>query len=230
MIKICVSGSKGRMGGRIIALAKEERRGAVTAPLQVAGEFDIGVDPEPLIKGCDCLIEFTSPQATMEHLAMCEKYKKAMVIGTTGLSDSEKAGIKAAASKIPVVFSPNMSIGVNLLFKMMALAAKTLGKDYSIKVDEAHHIHKKDAPSGTAKELAAIARLIDAGAKIQINSIREGEIVGDHTVTFESGLDIIKISHSAKTRDILAKGALEAAKFVVGKPPKLYTMQEVLGI
>ncbi len=166
----------------------------------------------------------------MEHLALCEKYKKAMVIGTTGLSDSEKAGIKAAASKIPIVFSPNMSIGVNLLFKMMALAAKTLGKEYNIRIDEAHHIHKKDAPSGTAKELEAIARSINADAKIPINSIREDEIVGDHTVTFESGLDIIKISHSAKTRDIFAKGALEAAKFVVGKPPKLYTMQEVLGI
>lgn len=224
MIRICVSGSKGKMGARIIALAKSE------ASLEVAGDFDIGANPEPFIKGCDALIEFTAPQATMEHLALCEKYKKAMVIGTTGLSDSEKTGIKAAASKIPVVFSPNMSIGVNLLFKMMALAAKTLGKEYNISIDEAHHVHKKDAPSGTAKELAAIARLIDADAKIPINSTREDEIVGDHAVTFESGLDIIKISHSAKTRDIFAKGALEAAKFVVGKPPKLYTMQEVLGI
>jgi 4-hydroxy-tetrahydrodipicolinate reductase len=224
MIKICVSGSKGKIGSRIIALAKDE------SALKVTGDFDIGVDPEPLIKGCDCLIEFTSPQATMEHLAVCEKHKKAMVIGTTGLSETEKARLKAAASKIPIVFSPNMSIGVNLLFRMMAVAAKTLGKGYDIRIDEAHHIHKKDAPSGTAKELAAIAKAIDGARDIPINSIREDEIVGDHTITFESGVDIIRISHSAKTRDIFVKGALEAAKFIVGKPPKLYTMQEVLGI
>jgi 4-hydroxy-tetrahydrodipicolinate reductase len=166
----------------------------------------------------------------MEHLAFCVRHKKAMVIGTTGLSDSERAAIQAAASKIPVVFAPNMSIGVNLLFKMTALAVKTLGGEYDIKIDEAHHAHKKDSPSGTAKELAAIARSMKADAKIQIDSVREGEIVGDHTVTFESGLDVIRISHSAKTRDIFARGALEAAKFVVGKTPKLYTMQEVLGI
>jgi 4-hydroxy-tetrahydrodipicolinate reductase len=224
MIKICVSGSKGKMGGRIIALAKND------PALKVAGDFDVGVDAEPFIKNSDCLIEFTSPQATMEHLAFCVRHKKAMVIGTTGLSDSERAAIQAAASKIPVVFAPNMSIGVNLLFKMTALAVKTLGGEYDIKIDEAHHAHKKDSPSGTAKELAAIARSMKADAKIQIDSVREGEIVGDHTVTFESGLDVIRISHSAKTRDIFARGALEAAKFVVGKTPKLYTMQEVLGI
>lgn len=224
MIKICVSGSKGKMGSRIIALSRDDTK------IKLVGEFDIGIDPEPFIKQCDCLIEFTTPQATIEHLVLCERHKKSMVIGTTGLSDSEKEKVKIASSKIPIVFSPNMSIGVNLLFKMVNVASRVLGSEYSIKIDEAHHIHKKDAPSGTAKELARIIKEIRVGVDIPINSIREDEIVGDHTITFESPLDTIKITHNAKTRDIFAKGALEAARFVVGKPPRLYTMQEVLGI
>jgi 4-hydroxy-tetrahydrodipicolinate reductase len=224
MIKICVSGSKGKMGSRIIALAKQDAR------LKVSGEFDMGADPGPLIKQCDCLVEFSTPQATAEHLLLCVKYKKAMVIGTTGLSDAEKEKIKAAASQVPIVFSPNMSIGVNLLFKMVEDASRVLGGEYNVKIDETHHIHKKDAPSGTAKELARVVKGVKGNVDIPINSIREGEIVGDHTIVFDSPVDVIRITHSAKTRDIFVKGALEAAKFVVGKPVKLYTMQEVLGL
>jgi len=224
MIKICVSGSKGKMGARIIALAKQDAR------LKVSGEFDTGVDPEPFIKQCDCLVEFTTPQATAEHLILCVKYRKAMVIGTTGLSDSEKEKIKSASSQVPIVFSPNMSIGVNLLFKMVEDASRVLGGEYSVKIDEAHHSHKKDAPSGTAKELARVIKEARGDINIPINSVREGEIVGDHAIVFDSPVDVIRITHSAKARDIFAKGALEAAKFVVGKPVKLYTMQEVLGL
>ena len=224
MIKICVSGSKGKMGARIIALTKGG------SELKVAGQFDIGEEPEPFIEGCDCLIEFTTPKATIEHLALCEKHKKAMVIGTTGLSEPEQAKIKEASKKTPIVFSPNMSIGVNLLFKMVADAAKALGPDYSIAINEAHHVHKKDSPSGTAKELARIIKAAKAGTDVPIESIREGEIVGEHTITFESPLDVIEITHSAKTRDIFAKGALEAAKFIVKKSSGLFSMKEVLGL
>ncbi|MBI4335893.1 MAG: 4-hydroxy-tetrahydrodipicolinate reductase [Candidatus Omnitrophica bacterium] len=224
MIKICVSGSKGKMGSRIIALAEMETK------LTVSGEFDVGMDPEPLIKQCDCLIEFTSPQATVEHLLLCVKHRKAMVIGTTGLPDSERERIKAASSMIPIVFSPNMSIGVNLLFKMVGEAARALGAEYNVRIEEAHHIHKKDAPSGTAKEAARIIKDARGNVDIPINSVREDEIVGDHTIAFEGPLDTITIRHSAKTRDIFAKGALEAAKFIVNKPPKVYTMREVLDI
>ncbi|MBP7056071.1 MAG: 4-hydroxy-tetrahydrodipicolinate reductase [Candidatus Omnitrophica bacterium] len=224
MTKICVSGSKGRIGLRLIALAKDD------PSLQVTGEFDIGQDAEPLIEQCDCLIEFTSPQATMEHLALCEKHKKAIVIGTTGLSEEERSAVKNASANIPVVFSPNMSVGVNLLFKVVRDAAKVLGADYNIEIVEAHHVNKKDAPSGTAKELAGIVKEERGDVKIPIDSVREEDIVGEHTITFDSPVDTIEFTHSAKTRDIFVKGALQAAKFVVGKKQGLFTMKEVLGL
>jgi 4-hydroxy-tetrahydrodipicolinate reductase len=225
MIKICVSGSSGRMGSRIIELAKED------ADFKVCGGFDVVEEnPEQFVESADCLIEFTSPQATIEHLELCEKHKKAMVIGTTGLSDDERERVKAASSKIPIVFSPNMSVGVNLLFKMVADAARVLGTEYSVNIVEAHHVHKKDAPSGTAKELADIIKNVKSDAEVPIESVREGEMVGEHTVTFESGVDLVEITHSAKTRDIFVKGALQAAKFVVSQKPGLYSMKDVLGL
>ena len=225
MIKICVSGSSGKMGSRIMELAKEN------ADFRVCGSFDIVEEnPEQFIESADCLIEFTTPQATIEHLALCEKHKKAMVIGTTGLSDAEKEKIDAASAKMPIVFSPNMSIGVNLLFKMASDAAKVLGPEYSVEIVEAHHVHKKDAPSGTAKEIARIIKDAKGAIEIPIESVREGETVGEHTVKFESNVDLIEITHSAKTRDIFVKGALQAAKFVVGKKHGLFTMKDVLAL
>jgi 4-hydroxy-tetrahydrodipicolinate reductase len=224
MIKICVSGSKGKMGSRIIELAKRDPR------LQVSGEFDIGTDPTFLIKGCDCLIEFTAPKATIEHVALAAGLNKPCVIGTTGLDTAGIDKLKEASAKVPIVFSSNMSVGVNVLFKLVEDAARALGPDYGIRIKEAHHIHKKDAPSGTAKTLAVIMQKAGGKVEKQIESIREGQIIGDHTVIFEGPLDKIELFHGAKSRDIFAIGALEAAKFVVGKPAKLYNMREVLGI
>lgn len=224
MVKICVSGSKGKMGARLIALARDDK------DLEVSGQFDMGDDAVQPIKASDCLIEFTTPQATLEHLSLCVKNKKAMVIGTTGLSDDEKEKVREASKKIPIVFSPNMSVGVNLLFKMVADASKALGNEYSIGIIEAHHVAKKDAPSGTAKELARIAREHKKDIDIPIESVREGEVVGEHTITFESPYDVMEITHSAKSRDIFVKGALEAAKFIAGKEPGLYSMKQVLGL
>ena len=152
------------------------------------------------------------------------------MIGTTGLSLPEQGRVKEAAKKIPVVFSPNMSVGVNLLFKMIADAARVLGAEYNVGIVEAHHIHKKDSPSGTAKEMARIIKAEKGDIEVPIESVREDEIVGEHTVTFDSDVDLIEITHSAKSRDIFAKGALKAAKFVVGKPAGLYTMKDVLGL
>lgn len=223
-MKICVSGSKGKMGSRIIELSKDD------AEVELSGSFDLGEDAEVPITACDCLIEFTTPEATIEHLALCEKTGKAMVIGTTGLSAADCEKIKEASKKIPVVFSPNMSVGVNLLFKMIADAAKTLDSTYGIEIVEAHHVHKKDSPSGTAKEMARIVKDARSGVHVPIESIREDEIVGEHTITFDSDVDTIEITHSAKTRDVFAKGALAASKFVVGKHAKLYTMKDVLGL
>ncbi|MDO8525705.1 MAG: 4-hydroxy-tetrahydrodipicolinate reductase [Candidatus Omnitrophota bacterium] len=225
MIKICVSGSSGKMGSKIVELAKED------ADIKVCGYFDlVEENPGQFIEAAECLIEFTNPQATIEHLALCEKHKKAIVIGTTGLSEAECEKVRSASAKIPIVFSPNMSIGVNLLFKMASDAAKILGPEYSVEIVEAHHVHKKDAPSGTAKEIARVIKDVRGDIGIPIESIREGETVGEHTVTFESSVDLVEITHSAKTRDIFVKGALHAAKFVVGRKSGLYTMKDVLGL
>jgi len=222
MIKLCVSGSKGKMGSRILEIARED------AELQITGEFDADINPEPFLGTCDCMIDFTSPEATMRHLDLCIKEKKPIVIGTTGISEADQGKIKEASKSIPVVFSPNMSVGVNLLFKMIRDAAKVLGHDYSVEILEAHHIQKKDAPSGTAKELARIVKDARGDVKIPIESVREDDIVGEHTVTFDSNADTLEITHSAKSRDIFAKGAIQAAKFIVKQKPGLYTMKDVL--
>jgi 4-hydroxy-tetrahydrodipicolinate reductase len=224
MTKVCVSGSEGRMGSRIIDLAKEDPE------LEVTAGFDVDGNAQLAITDCECLIDFTTPAATMEHLALCETLKKPIVIGTTGLSDAEKARIKEASNNIPIVFSPNMSVGVNLLFKLIVEASKVLGEEYEISIVEAHHAGKKDAPSGTAKEIARIIKSIKGDKEIPIDSVREGEIVGEHTITFESDVDLLEITHSAKTRDIFVKGALKAAKFLAGKKSGLFTMQDVLAL
>ena len=224
MVKICVSGSEGKMGSRIISLARED------GDLQVTGQFDIGGDAEASIENCDCLIDFTVPKATMANLALCEKLKKAIVIGTTGLSDEDKVRIKEASNNIPIVLSANMSTGVNLLFKLIEDASKVLSEGYDISIIEAHHTEKKDAPSGTAKEMARIVKSVKSDIDVPVESVREGEIVGEHTITFESDGDLLEITHSAKTRDIFAKGALKAAKFIAGKKSGLFAMKDVLAL
>lgn len=224
MIKLCVSGAKGKMGLRILELAKKD------PGFEITGEFDVDGDAEAGIKDCDCLIEFTSPKATIEHLKLCEANKKTMVIGTTGLSEAEKEEIKKASKNIGIVFSPNMSIGVNLLFKLIEDAAKVLGPEYKAEIVEAHHEEKKDKPSGTAKEMARIVKDAKKDADVPIESIREGDTVGEHTITFDSPVDYIEITHSAKTRDIFVQGALTAAKFIAKKSSGLYSMKEVLSI
>lgn len=226
MIKIAVAGSRGKMGKSIIALAEKDKE------LELVSKFDVGTDARPEIAKCDVLIEFTAPQATMEHLEITLRLKKAVVIGTTGLSQEQNNIIKKASGEIPIVISPNMSIGVNLLFKLAQDAARTLPKGYKVSMREVHHIHKKDSPSGTAKRLAdvvAAERKILA-AEIPVEAIREGEIVGDHRVMFESDEEVIELFHSAKTRDTFASGALKAAKFLAGRKSGLYSMRDVLGI
>ena len=183
------------------------------------------------IKGeYDCIIEFTTPKATIEHVRIAREQKKAIVIGTTGLSDEENAIIKEASKAIPIVFSPNMSVGVNVFFSLIEKAAKALGRDYSVNIKEAHHIHKKDKPSGTAKLMRDIVKETLDKKNIPVESVREGEIVGDHDITFEGKVDTLKISHSAKTRDIFALGALQAARFIVKKDKGLFSMSDVLGL
>ena len=236
MIKLGISGALGKMGRRLLSMANKDDELEVVFGLERKGHKEIGkiiegvkIEDNPeVIKMCDCLIEFTTPQATVEHLPYLIKFKKSAVIGTTGLNEQQVEKVKEAAKFVPIVFSPNMSVGVNLLFKLVKEASKTL-KGYKVYIQETHHIHKKDAPSGTAKKLAQIIN--NSGLRItpeEIKAIREDEVVGDHIVTFESDFDKIELLHSAKTRDIFVKGALLGAKWVVAQRQGLYSMDDVL--
>jgi len=223
MVKLAISGYKGKMGQRLIALAQEDKEFNIAAKIEINDSIDV-------LKNADVLIEFTTPAATMEHLKACVKFSKPVVIGTTGILETELSEIRLASKRIPILFSPNMSIGVNSLFALVRMAAKKLGLDYEVDIVETHHVHKKDSPSGTAKKLAQIVK--DAGGKgvKDIKAIREGEVVGDHRIIFESPVDRLELFHSAKTRDIFVLGALKAAKFIVKKKPGLYSMEDVLEI
>jgi len=226
MIKVAVSGSKGRMGNRIREMVEEDPQ------LELAGAFDINDDATAAIKECDVLIEFTTPDATIKNLAIAKGLGKAVVIGTTGLDDEKMSVVKEAARKIPIVSSPNMAVGVNLFFKLAQKAASILDKSYLASISETHHVHKKDAPSGTAKRLHGIIageRKADL-KEIKVESKRIGEVVGDHTVVFDGKEEKLEIMHHAKSRDVFAKGAIVAAKFVTQKKKGLYSMNEVLGI
>lgn len=231
MVKIVVSGRGGRMGKRISELALKDANFKVVAGVEIKANpaLNIVTDLGAIKDGYDCIIEFTTPKATIEHVKKAKELKRAMVIGTTGLSAEEMNIIKDAAGTIPIVFSPNMSVGVNVLFNLIKKAAGTLGKDYKVKIKEAHHVHKKDKPSGTAKLMASIV-VENAATDASVESIREDEIVGDHDITFESAVDTLKISHSAKTRDIFALGALKAAEFAATKTKGFFSMSDVLGL
>jgi 4-hydroxy-tetrahydrodipicolinate reductase len=236
-MKLAISGFCGKMGQRICAIAQTDKRCKVVLGLERLDHPEIGnkngieITSDPVsLKKCDCLIEFTTPEATIKHLEYLVKFKKAAIIGTTGLSAGDTKKIKSAAKKIPIVYSPNMSAGVNLLFKLLREAASVL-QGYDVSVSEAHHVHKKDAPSGTAKKIVDIIDAQGVAVKYEdVTVVREGEIVGDHKIVFESDVDRIELFHSAKTRDIFAKGAVMAAKWVAGKKPGLYSMNDVLGI
>jgi len=238
MIQLAVSGCRGRMGERIAHLALKDSAFTLSALLEHKDHpkaqgtiFDIPIQTQvEALQGSDLLIEFTSPQATLEHLDYCRENGIKMVIGTTGLSEEEVKRIERAAGSIPIVYSSNMSIGVNLLFKLTEKLAQTAPGSYSVSIIEAHHVHKKDAPSGTAKTLAQIIEKSSQHRTQDIKSIREGEIVGDHKIVFESPEDTLILDHHAKSRDIFAKGALVAAKFLANKEKGLYHMQDVLGL
>ena len=238
MIQLAISGCQGRMGQRILDLALAQKVFKIACLLESRNRPDIQTSirgfnvhfDDRALKGSNVLIEFTTPEATLEHLKVCQKFGVKMVIGTTGLTPEQIAVIKKTSRKIPIVFSSNMSVGVNLVFALIAKAAAATGKNYSMRLTETHHIHKKDAPSGTAKTMAEIAEKFSKSKVQNIESLREGEVIGDHMITFESPVDLISIRHLAKTRDIFAEGSLVAAKFLAKKKSGLYNMQDVLGL
>lgn len=266
MIKVTVCGAAGRMGSRIIALSKDYPEiklvGAVESKDNprlgndagvVAGIGELGIkivdDIEKVIDNTDIAVNFTNPEATIEHLKIVKKHKKSIVIGTTGFDNEQISLVQKASKEIPIVLSPNMSIGVNLLFKILKDVARVLGDDYDVEIIEAHHRMKKDAPSGTAIKMAkviaeALGRNFDEVAvyarkgiigertkkEIGIQTVRAGDIVGEHTVIFGGLGERIEITHKASSRDTFARGALKAALWLYGKPAGLYDMGDVLGI
>jgi len=222
-MKIAINGACGRMGQ---AVAKA----AADAGVEVAALIDVVKGPgvtRNLAKKVDALVDFSTPEASLERLAECVKTKTPAIVCTTGFSDAQKAEIAAASKKIPVVYSSNMSVGVNLLFKKVPEIARTLGESYDIDIIETHHRFKKDAPSGTAKTLA---ERIEAatGRKPNVHAVRSGDVVGEHRIVFGTLGDSIEIIHRASTRDIFAKGSIEAAKWASKARPGLYTMLDVI--
>ncbi|MCF7887985.1 MAG: 4-hydroxy-tetrahydrodipicolinate reductase [Candidatus Omnitrophica bacterium] len=236
MVNIAINGVCGRMGKRILRLSKQDEQIKVVVGFEQKNHPEIGnkIDGVEIsadynqIKQCDTIIDFSAPEATTAMLKKVKDAKKSIVIGTTNLGKKQEAEIKEISKDIPIVYSPNMSVGVNLFFKILKTAASVLG-EYQATIKEAHHIHKKDSPSGTAKKLADIINKFDFDLGYdQIEAKREGEIIGDHCVTFENDFDSFAIVHHAKTRNIFAQGAIIAAKWIKQKPAGLYSMEDVL--
>jgi 4-hydroxy-tetrahydrodipicolinate reductase len=235
MIKLGITGSCGKMGRRIYELAGLDKDLEVALALEKKGTPLIGKDLGRIkvssnLDGLflvDVLVDFTLPEAVEAHLDYVAKYKKALVLGTTGLSDAQKSKVEEIAKIVPVVFTPNMSVGINVLFSFLPEIAKKLGPDYSVEIVEAHHKTKKDAPSGTAKQLA---KVINQATKkdVPMHSIRLGDIFGDHEIVFCGNSERIQIKHQAHSRDLFVVGALKAVKWIFGKPAGLYSMQDVL--
>ena len=237
MTRIAVNGAAGRMGQRILALADE------SGEFEITGRFDRAAAPgvTPIgsasLSGKGALIDFSSPEGTRLAGEAAAKAGWGLVVGTTGLEAPEMDALKKTAQKTAVVVSSNMSVGVNLVVELLNLLAKKIPADFDIQLSESHHIHKKDAPSGTALMLLnaiAASKGWDAARtqkeRARIRSIREGEIVGDHSVLFAGPAETIEIRHHARSRDIFARGSLVAARFAASAKPGLYSMADVLRV
>jgi len=263
MIHVVVSGAAGRMGRVLVRLIREaddlELVGALEAPghpclgsdagvLAGTGECGIRIAAD-LPKTFDVLVDFSLPEGTVERVAACAERGTAAVLGTTGFSDEQRKRIAAASKRCAVVLSPNMSVGVNVLFHAAADLARTLGPEYDIEIVEAHHRFKKDAPSGTALKLAeeiaeATGRDLAESAvhgrgpghpprqagEIGIHAVRAGDIVGEHIVYYSGLGERLELKHVAHTRDTFARGALRAVRWVADRGPGLYSMADVLGL
>jgi 4-hydroxy-tetrahydrodipicolinate reductase len=241
MLRLAIAGANGRMGQMLVEAA------AQTADVHITSALGRDSDVEAAFKNTDVLIDFTRPEATLNYLAACKKYRVKAVIGTTGFSAEQKLEIEAFAKHIAIVFAPNMSIGVNVSLQLVEAAAKSLGLDYDIEVFEAHHKMKVDAPSGTALALGEAAagargqRLSDVAiyerhhvttqrerGSIGFSVVRAGDIIGDHTVFFAGPGERIEITHKSSSRATYAQGAMRAAKFLADKKTGLFDMRDVL--
>lgn len=232
MIAIAVGGASGRVSQFIVEAIEADKDCSLAAKIS---RSDPSTRLDALKTPVDVFIDFTTPAATLEYLEICQERQYPMVIGTTGFSEVEKVKIAHAAQIIPIVFSPNMSIGVNISYKLLALTASLL-KNYAdipavISITDIHRQDKKDAPSGTALRMAEVIRNASADTEkqnINISSVRLGDTVGEHSAVFALPGEQIEITHKASDRSLYATGALQAAKWVVGQEPGLYDMQDVL--
>jgi 4-hydroxy-tetrahydrodipicolinate reductase len=264
-LKIAVAGTSGRMGRMLVEAIQSANGTVLTGALDVAGATSIGTDAaaflgtssgvaieSDLAKGlanAEYLIDFTRPEGTLKHVEYCATHGIKMVIGTTGFDETGKAAIAAASKKTAIMFSPNMSVGVNVTMKLLEMAAKSFSEGYDIEIVEAHHRRKVDAPSGTALKMGeviagALGRdLKDVGvfaregvtgerdpSSIGFATIRGGDIIGDHTVLFAGIGERIEISHKSSSRVTYAHGSLRAVRFLADKTVGLYDMQDVLGL
>jgi 4-hydroxy-tetrahydrodipicolinate reductase len=264
-LKIAIAGSTGRMGRMLIEAATQDPTVQLVAALEISGSPLLGSDVATLmgvpislpvsadmntaLHHADCLIDFTRPEGTREHVQQCRAHKTAIVIGTTGLSDDDKEQIAQAAQHIPVVCSPNMAIGVQVIFKLLDMASRILAHDYDVEIIEAHHRHKIDAPSGTALRMGeiitrALGRDLSTEAifgregrvgerprtQIGFATVRGGDIVGDHTALFAGEGERIEITHKAASRMPYARGALRAAHFLRHQRCGLFDMADVLNL
>ncbi len=243
MPKLTITGAKGRMGQALIRCAGDDPE------LEIAGAVDLGDALAPAIEAADVVIDFSAHDATRKIAEHSAAQAKPLVIGTTGHSEPDRAAILALAGKIPIVWAPNYSTGVNALFWLVRKAAEILGPGFDLEVVEMHHHHKQDAPSGTAAalvEILAQARKLPlkealrhgrkgiAGSRtpneIGLHSLRGGDVVGDHTVLYAAPGERLELTHKASNRDTFANGALRAAKWILRQKPGLYSMQRVLGL
>lgn len=266
MTNVAVVGAAGRMGKTLVAALHQTEGVKLTVAVdrpdssligadagELAGIGKVGVSLESDLSAhmadFDVVIDFTAPDYTLENVGLCREHGKGIVIGTTGLSDAQKEALKASAETIPVVFAPNMGVGVNLVFKLLEIAAKVLGDDVDIEVIEAHHRHKVDAPSGTALRMGEViaetlgrdlktctvyGREGQTGARdrntIGFATVRAGDIVGEHTVMFAGEGERVEITHKASSRMTFACGAVRASAWLADKKHGLFDMQDVLGL
>ncbi len=265
-MRVAVVGAAGRMGKNLIQAVCNTEGLELTAATERPDSSLIGSDAGELagvgklgvplshslvkvVDQFDLVIDFTSPEATMIHLDICREHRKKLVIGTTGLDEDQKARIQEAAKEIAIVFAPNMSVGVNLCFKLLELAARVMGEGSDIEIIEAHHRHKVDAPSGTAlrmgeviadtlgrdlQKVAVYGRQGHTGPRdpetIGFETIRAGDVVGEHTVWFATEGERVEITHKASSRMTFANGAARAAAWLAGQEQGLFDMQDVLGL
>jgi 4-hydroxy-tetrahydrodipicolinate reductase len=224
-LRVLLIGAAGRMAKTVADLAGDDPE------IEIVAQCDLGDPIEPAMKNSDVAIDFSHADAIDEICRAASRHNKPLVIGTTGHSQEQRQTIEEAARSVPIVFASNFSVGVNVLFWLTRKAAELLVPDFNPEIIETHHKMKKDAPSGTAKTLAEILKASQkSNNEIPIQSIREGDVVGEHTVTFIGISERLELTHRAGNREIFARGALRAAKWIMGKSPGLYSMQDVLGL